>query len=108
MQISNTLLDRLPKAEPQFESGIAKSITFCVTEFCNLKCRYCYLVNMDKRNKLTKEQAKKNIDFIFDNPQFFSEKSVIWEFIGGEPFLEIEVIDYACDYLKYKMWESRT
>lgn len=28
------------------------------------------------------------------------EESVIWDFIGGEPFLEIDLIDRICDYLK--------
>ena len=34
----------------------------------------------------------------------FTENSVIWEFIGGEPFLEIELIDKICDYLKLEMY----
>ena len=35
----------------------------------------------------------------------FREESVVWDFIGGEPFLEIELIDKICDYLKLRMFE---
>jgi len=105
--ISEKLKNQLPKIPDQFMGGVAKNITFCVTEYCNFACKYCYLVNLDTRKKLTKEQALKNINFIFDNPNSFLEKSVVWEFIGGEPFLEIETIDYICDILKLKMWEKR-
>lgn len=33
-----------------------------------------------------------------------NEESVVWDFIGGEPFLEIELIDRICDYLKVEMY----
>lgn len=97
----------MPALPEQFREGSAKSITFCLTENCNFACKYCYLVNFDHKKKLTKEQALKNIDFVFDNPNLFQEDSVIWEFIGGEPLLEVELMDYMCDVLKLKMWERR-
>ena len=34
------------------------------------------------------------------------EESVIWDFIGGEPFLEIDLIDRICDYLKREMYRK--
>lgn len=46
------------------------------------------------------EVAKKAIDYILSNEETFSEESVIWDFIGGEPFLEIELIYKICDYIK--------
>lgn len=39
-----------------------------------------------------------------DHEKEFSEESVVWDFIGGEPFLEIELIDKICDYLKIQMY----
>jgi uncharacterized protein len=108
MKISQKLIDQLVKAPSQYADGRGKTITFCVTEDCNMRCKYCYLVGMgENKKKLTKEQADKNIAFIFDNPQFFSDDVVIWEFIGGEPFIEIEIIDYMCDLLKLQMYEKR-
>ena len=48
--------------------------------------------------------AKAAIDYILDNEQDFREESVVWDFIGGEPFLEIELIDQICDYIKMEMF----
>ena len=48
--------------------------------------------------------AKKAIDYILSHEDDFPESSVIWDFIGGEPFLEIELIDQICDYLKKEMY----
>ena len=50
------------------------------------------------------EVAKEAIDYILDRENEFREESVIWDFIGGEPFLEIELIDKICDYLKTEMF----
>lgn len=88
----------------QWKSGIAKSITFCVTEDCNLACKYCYMTGKNNKNKLNFETAKKAIDYILSDKEEFNNPSVLWEFIGGEPFLEIELIDRICDYIKYQMY----
>ncbi len=48
--------------------------------------------------------AKAAIDYILSQKTLFKEPSVIWDFIGGEPFLEIELIDKICDYLKSEMY----
>lgn len=48
--------------------------------------------------------AKAAIDYILMHEDFFKEESVIWDFIGGEPFLEIELIDKICDYIKTEMF----
>ena len=34
----------------------------------------------------------------------FKEESVIWDFIGGEPFLEIDLIEKICDYIKMELF----
>ena len=48
--------------------------------------------------------AKKAIDYILEHERDFREEAVIWDFIGGEPFLEIDLIDKICDYLKSEMF----
>lgn len=53
---------------------------------------------------MTWDVAKKAIDYILGNESLFNEQSVIWDFIGGEPFLEIDLIDKICDYLKKEMF----
>lgn len=87
-----------------WQSGIAKTITFIVTKDCQLACKYCYLVGKNEKERMSWNVAKKAIDYILDNEQDFREESVIWDFIGGEPFLEIELIDKICDYIKMEMY----
>lgn len=87
-----------------WQDGMAKSITFIVTKDCQLACKYCYLVGKNTKERMTWEVAKKAIDYILDREDEFREESVIWDFIGGEPFLEIELINKICDYLKTEMY----
>lgn len=81
-----------------------KSITFIVTEDCNLVCKYCYITGKNKTNKMTLETGKKAVDFILNHRDDFPETNVTWEFIGGEPLLEIELIDKLTDYIKSEMF----
>lgn len=88
-----------------WQSGMAKNITFIVTKDCQLACKYCYLVGKNSKERMTWEVAKQAIDYILEHEEDFSEESVIWDFIGGEPFLEIELIDKICDYVKIEMYK---
>ena len=87
-----------------WKSDVAKNITFIVTKDCQLACKYCYLVGKNEKERMSWEVAKAAIDYILDNEQDFREESVVWDFIGGEPFLEIELIDKICDYIKLEMY----
>lgn len=87
-----------------WRDGIAKNITFIVTKDCQLACKYCYLVGKNEKERMSWNVAKAAIDYILDNEQDFREASVVWDFIGGEPFLEIDLIDKICDYIKVEMY----
>lgn len=88
---------------------LSRPITFCVTNACQLRCTYCY--EQHKGNSFMEfETAKKFIDLILSgdkgmnqyvSPEF--SKAVTIEFIGGEPFLAIDLIDQITDY-----WMDRT
>ena len=73
--------------------------TICVTEDCNLRCTYCYMVGKNNVNRMNWETGKQIIDFLLDNP-YTSEMSdsIMLDFIGGEPLLEMDLIDKMCDY----------
>lgn len=83
---------------------MAKNITFIVTKDCQLACKYCYLVGKNTHERMPWEVAKKAIDYILDHEADFREESVVWDFIGGEPFIEIDLIDKICDYIKVEMY----
>lgn len=97
-------MDLIKNSREEWQSGIAKSITFIVTKDCQLACKYCYLVGKNAEERMSWDVAKKAIDYILSHEDEFAEESVVWDFIGGEPFLEIDLIDKICDYLKIEMF----
>lgn len=86
-----------------YNEDMRKCITFIVTKDCQLACKYCYLIGKNSNERMSFETAKKSIDYILSNKDF-SDGCVQFDFIGGEPFLEIELIDKICDYLKVEMY----
>ena len=90
-----------------------KTVTFQVTEDCNLCCTYCYQINKAK-NTMPFETAKKFIDLLIEDSYkehtYFSitkTRGIVCEFIGGEPLLEIELIDQITDYFRNRLIELR-
>lgn len=71
-----------------------------------MACKYCYLVGKNEKERMSWEVSKAAIDYVLDheNDSNFATESVIWDFIGGEPFLEIDLIDKICDYIKSEMY----
>lgn len=94
----------IKKQSLSWKSGQTKNITFIVTKDCQLACKYCYLVGKNEKERMSWEVAKAAIDYILDHEAEFREESVIWDFIGGEPFLEIDLIDKICDYIKLELF----
>lgn len=97
-------MDQIKENSKPWQVGDAKNITFIVTKDCQLACKYCYLVGKNTNERMSWNVAKKAIDYILSNEPEFKEESVVWDFIGGEPFLEIDLIDRICDYLKMEMF----
>lgn len=78
-----------------------RRVVFIVTQDCQLRCNYCYLVGKNTSGKMTWETAKKIVDFLMSMPVV--EDEAIFDFIGGEPLLEIDLISKISDYLVEKM-----
>lgn len=97
-------MEKIKERDQGWQEGTAKNITFIVTKDCQLACKYCYLLGKNSKERMPWEVAKTAIDYILDNEKDFQETSVVWDFIGGEPFLEIDRIDKICDYLKVEMF----
>lgn len=74
-----------------------RRIVFIVTQECQLRCNYCYLVGKNTNGKMTWESAKAIADFLMSLP--VHEDEVIFDFIGGEPLIEIDLISRISDYI---------
>ena len=89
----------------------SKSVTFQVTESCNLNCSYCYQT-CKSSTRLKINDAKKFIDILLsddtsrnDYLNHSNTSAIIIDFIGGEPFLEVELIDQIISYFLKKCIE---
>lgn len=71
---------------------------FVVTTDCNGDCVYCQAKShlTDKRGYMTKETAKRAVDIALASPC----DNMSFEFQGGEPLMNFEVIRYIVDYTK--------
>ena len=90
---------------------LTRTVTFQVTDACNLACSYCYQINKGTKS-MKIEDAKKLIDMLLTNDERLNDylhldkcPAIIIDFIGGEPFLEIDLIDEICDYFLEKAIE---
>lgn len=86
------------------ETKQVKSVTFQLTEDCNLRCSYCYQINKSK-SVLDLEVAKKFIDLLLSDDTSKSPTVnkntcdfIILDFIGGEPFLQVELMGDIVSY----------
>lgn len=84
-----------------------RTITFIVTKDCQLVCKYCYLVGKNSNEKMSFCIAKKAIDKILEVPDMFEEPVVVWDFIGGEPLLEIDLIAQIVEYIEKALVEKQ-
>ena len=90
---------------------LARTITFQVTDDCNLKCTYCYEINKG-HHIMDFDIAKRFIDDLLDTDKkndyinIDNSPAIIIEFIGGEPFIAIDLIDKITDYFISQMIEK--
>ena len=96
-----------PKEEDKEDDMLCKDVTVCVTEACNLACTYCYECHKTSR-RMSWETGQADCgravarEFV-DN----TAPAIILDFIGGEPLLEIELIDKTVEYFKRKAFQLR-
>jgi uncharacterized protein len=70
------------------------SLTYYLTEACNLRCTYCYQEKNPKRSNL--EVGKASVDFLIRESG--REKNLHLRFFGGEPLLEFDLIKEMVAY----------
>lgn len=95
------------------EGSLAFDLTFQITDDCCLNCSYCYQ-GFKGKHKMSLETAKTAIDQILEgDPKIkgyidsWSIPAVVINFIGGEPFLEIDLINEITEYFINRMIELR-
>lgn len=74
-------------------------ITLCVSNDCNLRCKYCYALGGNygaTRGLMSKDIAKKFIEFCRKN--FDHINKIV--FFGGEPMLNTDIISFVCKEIK--------
>ena len=87
------------------DRSLVREVTFQVTNQCNLRCDYCYEHHKGPES-MSLETGKRIVDLLIrmweeDKPGGFiskKTKTVILDFIGGEPLLEAPLISDICDY----------
>lgn len=97
----NNLYFNPQKHRDQF---IVRDVTFQITDDCPMSCTYCYQCNKGHK-KMSLETAKKCVDRIFDmyykdEGDFINKNTaaILFGFIGGEPLMAVDVMDYICSY----------
>lgn len=85
------------------------TLTLQITEQCNLKCSYCYQIEKNC-GVMSLDNIKKIFDLILSNDSKILDlinlnnfDGFLVEFIGGEPFLEIDLIQQATEYLDQQL-----
>lgn len=105
--IKEDFLGSMHRLYPQEKNKI-RTITFQVTDNCNLACTYCYQHNK-KNHIMNIEIAKSFIDIILANNNEYinlnNTDGVILDFIGGEPLLAIDTIEQIVEYFLSQMIE---
>lgn len=75
---------------------LPNSASFLVTEDCNLACKYCF--EKHNKNYMTKEIARKGLDFICNNAIKEKQDHFHAMIFGGEPLLNLDVVEEIFKY----------
>ena len=86
---------------PNGEKRAVMSVTFQVTDGCNLNCSYCYQIHKGKK-VISIDTAKQAIEDLLSGTMGYcnadKNPALCLEFIGGEPFLVIDEIEEIYEY----------
>ena len=90
------------------------TFTFQVTDDCCLRCTYCYELNK-QHNYMTKEKGEEIIDFILSEAKkeesilsYEKNIGIIIDFIGGEPFMNIDLVSHVIEYFEKRLIEENS
>lgn len=52
------------KTPINWKGNMAQTVTFIVTDDCNLRCKYCYITHKSPEKRMNFETAKKFVDYM--------------------------------------------
>lgn len=106
------VLEKYQAEHPGQRAMAVKSVTIIVTENCNLRCSYCYQHAKNAQHVMGRETARRVVDLLFEedakeNPYLNPSvaQALVLDFIGGEPLLAVELMDY---FMQYFLWKAVT
>lgn len=87
------------KSEIEKQNRNLNKLQLIVVNGCNMRCKYCYAdagTYYKKVDSMGIEEGKAIIDYFYRH--YNTIRAIT--FFGGEPLLNIDVIDYLCEYIK--------
>lgn len=74
------------------------SCSLILTEGCNLNCSYCFEKDKNHKAIMTKETARRAVDFLVQEAVQYNQSKISITYFGGEPLLNLEVLEDSFDY----------
>lgn len=68
------------------------TLTITPTLDCNFRCIYCFEKEVINKCKMSKKTADQIVSYIKEKSKFLKSINIVW--YGGEPLLEIDIIEY--------------
>lgn len=88
------------------EDAPLDTLVLIITRECNLRCKYCYSVDIDSINEtMSYEIAAKSILFLIANNPEADEYGIV--FFGGEPFMNFQLIKDVVKFAKNEITNKR-
>lgn len=110
-KMSRLYIDRSKVPDNGFAKDMARTVTFQITEDCNLRCSYCYQ-GLKRSKKMSIETGRRIVDMLLAGGPEISQyidtnnlSGIVLDFIGGEPLLEVDLIDEIMDYFVKRAFE---
>lgn len=72
--------------------------SFLISEDCNMACTYCFELEGRRSKHMSKEVARKSVEFLVDNALQSGENSFEVMFFGGEPLLKPEIVEEVFEH----------
>lgn len=101
----NSSINKKTDIVKNYKHRTIKRITLCISNDCNLRCKYCYAQGGSygkDRQLMNKETAIAFVDFCYK--EFTDIKEIL--FFGGEPLLNWKIINMICNMFKIKRTEG--